>query len=340
MVPVPSETGASWGDLDEQYLTARFCVALSEAEYRKMEAAINQLKATKTTWHATTYNCNAFAADVARAISLDPPNPNMYLPESFIKRMAELNPRGKPASPVCLLRLPEFQSAAGGAAGAEAARDAACRAAPPVGQSVIRSATRTLMKKARFVRAFFVTCAAADAAISDPGRKYRPDRPAEHAVKLRREIAQSRRRLVAVAKDHQQKQRRRDHREPEDHAHHIGAVLGDLLGRAVVAESDIGSCVRILLSLMTGEARRRVAETRNRCSCSVVVRHAPRAHGLAAGIRRPMISAASQRSRDIRSAHDRAVPRAVELANRVQRSRCSACCASGSSAAKVLSTGP
>ena len=100
MVPVPSDTGVSWGDLDEQYLTARFCVALTEAEYRKAESRyIRQLQATKTTWHATTYNCNAFAADVARAINLDPPNPNMYLPETFIKRMAELNPRGKPASP-------------------------------------------------------------------------------------------------------------------------------------------------------------------------------------------------------------------------------------------------
>ena len=94
MVPVPSETGASWGDLDEQYLTARFCVTLTEAEYRKVEAAINRLKATKTTWHATTYNCNAFAADVAKAANLDPPNPNMYLPEAFIKRMADLNARG------------------------------------------------------------------------------------------------------------------------------------------------------------------------------------------------------------------------------------------------------
>ncbi|MET0277300.1 MAG: hypothetical protein ABW198_03110 [Pseudorhodoplanes sp.] len=99
MVPVPSETGASWGDLDEQYLTAKFCVALSEAEYRRMEAYINQLKATKTTWHATTYNCNAFAADIAKHIGLDSPNPNMYLPENFIKRMAESNPRGKPSNP-------------------------------------------------------------------------------------------------------------------------------------------------------------------------------------------------------------------------------------------------
>ena len=67
MVPVESETGASWGDLDEQYLTGRFCVTLTEAEYRKALAYIKHLQATKKTWHATTYNCNAFAADIARA---------------------------------------------------------------------------------------------------------------------------------------------------------------------------------------------------------------------------------------------------------------------------------
>lgn len=99
MVPVESETGPSWGDQDEQYLTARFCVTLTEAEYRKALAYIKQLQATKKTWHATTYNCNAFAADIARHIGLDSPNPNMYLPETFIKRMAESNPRGKPATP-------------------------------------------------------------------------------------------------------------------------------------------------------------------------------------------------------------------------------------------------
>ena len=97
MVPVESETGPSWGDQDEQYLTARFCVTLTEAEYRKALAYIKHLQATKKTWHATTYNCNAFAADIARHIGLDSPNPNMYLPESFIKRMADLNRGGKPS---------------------------------------------------------------------------------------------------------------------------------------------------------------------------------------------------------------------------------------------------
>ncbi len=95
--PVPAETGVSYGDLDEQYLTARFCVTLTEAEYRKAVVYIKNLQATKKTWHAGTYNCNSFGADIAKFIGLDTPNPNMYLPERFINRLAEDNPRGKKA---------------------------------------------------------------------------------------------------------------------------------------------------------------------------------------------------------------------------------------------------
>ncbi len=94
--PVPAETGVSWGDLDEQYLTARFCVTLTEPEYRRAVAYIRNLQATKKTWHAGTYNCNSFAADIAKFIGLDTPNPNMYLPERFINRLAEDN-RGRRA---------------------------------------------------------------------------------------------------------------------------------------------------------------------------------------------------------------------------------------------------
>lgn len=108
MVPVESETGPSWGDQDEQYLTARFCVTLTEAEYRKALAYIKHLQATKKTWHATTYNCNSFAADIARHIGLDSPNPNMYLPQTFINRMADLNRGGKPSNPFAA-SVPGFQ---------------------------------------------------------------------------------------------------------------------------------------------------------------------------------------------------------------------------------------
>ena len=104
--PVPAETGVSWGDLDEQYLTARFCVTLTEAEYKKVVAVIRNLQATKTTWHAGTYNCNSFGADIAKAAGLDVPNPNMYLPERFINRLAEDNSRGRKSdASVGLLQL-------------------------------------------------------------------------------------------------------------------------------------------------------------------------------------------------------------------------------------------
>lgn len=93
--PVPAETGVSWGDLDEQYLTARYCVTLTEAEYKKVVGVIKNLQATKTTWHAGTYNCNSFGADIAKSVGLDVPNPNMYLPERFINRLAEDNPYNK-----------------------------------------------------------------------------------------------------------------------------------------------------------------------------------------------------------------------------------------------------
>lgn len=93
--PVEAETGVSYGDLDEQYLTARFCVALSKAEYDRAAAYIRHLQATTKTWHAPTYNCNSFAADIAKHIGLDTPNPNAYLPETFIKRLAEDNAPGK-----------------------------------------------------------------------------------------------------------------------------------------------------------------------------------------------------------------------------------------------------
>jgi len=93
--PVEAETGVSYGDLDEQYLTARFCVALSKAEYDRASAYIRHLQATTKTWHAPTYNCNSFAADIAKHVGLDTPNPNAYLPETFIKRLAEDNAPGK-----------------------------------------------------------------------------------------------------------------------------------------------------------------------------------------------------------------------------------------------------
>jgi hypothetical protein len=90
-VPVAAETGPSDGDVDEQFMTARYCVTLTEAEYNKVAAYIKQLQGKHKTWHGTTYNCNSFGMDVAKFIGLDTPNPNASLPKDLINKLAELN---------------------------------------------------------------------------------------------------------------------------------------------------------------------------------------------------------------------------------------------------------
>jgi len=95
LVPVPAETGVSWGDTDEQYLTARFCVTLNDSDFNKVTAYIKKLQGEHHTWHGTSYNCNAFAADVAKYMGLDTPNPNLYLPETFVTKLGDYNKNTK-----------------------------------------------------------------------------------------------------------------------------------------------------------------------------------------------------------------------------------------------------
>ena len=91
VVPVPSETGASFGDLDEQYLTARYCVVLNEAEYNKLAVFIRKLQARSTEWHAPTKNCNGFIGEVAQSVGLIAPPTHILLPEHYVTMMRDLN---------------------------------------------------------------------------------------------------------------------------------------------------------------------------------------------------------------------------------------------------------
>jgi hypothetical protein len=90
-IPVAAETGPSDGDVDEQFMTARYCVTLTEAEYNRLVPYIRQLQAEHKTWHGTTYNCNSFGMDVAKYVGLDTPNPNASLPKDLIEKLADLN---------------------------------------------------------------------------------------------------------------------------------------------------------------------------------------------------------------------------------------------------------
>ena len=91
LIPVISETGASDGDTEDIYITARYRILLSEAEYNWITAYIKQLQANSPLWHAALYNCNAFVADIAKAMGLRTPYLTVQMPKDFINNLRELN---------------------------------------------------------------------------------------------------------------------------------------------------------------------------------------------------------------------------------------------------------
>jgi len=103
--PVDAETGPSDGDVDEQFMTAHYCVTLTEAEYNRLVPYIKQLQSEHKTWHGPTYNCNSFGMDIAKFVGLDTPNPNANLPKDLIERLAELN-KNRPRNMTALSSAP------------------------------------------------------------------------------------------------------------------------------------------------------------------------------------------------------------------------------------------
>jgi hypothetical protein len=91
LVPVPAETGPSDGDLEEEYVSARFRVILSEAQYKKVAAYVKEKQASSTPWHAALYNCNAWVGDVARFAGLQAPTNHLLYPADYINEMRRLN---------------------------------------------------------------------------------------------------------------------------------------------------------------------------------------------------------------------------------------------------------
>jgi hypothetical protein len=92
IIPVPSETGKSYGDLDEQYLTANYRVYLSEADARKVFAYIQRKQANSPLWWNGVYNCTAFIADIAAFMGLKtPPTATWMYPENMVNAMKQIN---------------------------------------------------------------------------------------------------------------------------------------------------------------------------------------------------------------------------------------------------------
>ena len=96
VVPVPSEIGASDGDLEEQYVLARFRVWIDAAQYKQLVGYIKERKAHKGPWNAFFNNCVTFGRDVAVFLNLDVPlvlrTPSVVMyPETVVKLLREAN---------------------------------------------------------------------------------------------------------------------------------------------------------------------------------------------------------------------------------------------------------
>ena len=87
---VPSETGATYGDLDEQYLTASYRVYLSEADAKKVFAYIKRQQESSPLWNAATTNCTAFIGRIATFMGLNAPF-HLLKPEEYVNKLRELN---------------------------------------------------------------------------------------------------------------------------------------------------------------------------------------------------------------------------------------------------------
>jgi len=91
VLPVPAETGASYGDLDEQYVTAHYRVYLSEPDAKKAFAYIKHLQEISLLWHGPTYNCMTFIGSIANYIGLKAPATGLMYPEDWVKKLEEMN---------------------------------------------------------------------------------------------------------------------------------------------------------------------------------------------------------------------------------------------------------
>ena len=87
---VPSETGASYGDLDEQYLTASYRVYLNEADAQKVFTYIKHLQETSPLWNAETTNCTNFIGQIASFMGLKTPF-HLLTPEEYVNELKALN---------------------------------------------------------------------------------------------------------------------------------------------------------------------------------------------------------------------------------------------------------
>lgn len=90
VVPVRAETGWSDGDLEEEYVSNRFRVLLTEPQYAKLVAHIRHKQANSPLWHAALRNCNIWTGEIAQYLGLRT-GFHWLPPAEYIGKIKELN---------------------------------------------------------------------------------------------------------------------------------------------------------------------------------------------------------------------------------------------------------
>lgn len=88
---VPGEVGFRKED-PRKPTTAVYYRRLSAAQYAHLNRTVHRLKATERAWHMTFYNCNDFAAQIAREMGMVAPF-SWTLPNTFVRNLEALNGR-------------------------------------------------------------------------------------------------------------------------------------------------------------------------------------------------------------------------------------------------------
>jgi hypothetical protein len=87
---VPSETGASYGDLDPEYLTANYRVYLNEPDAKRVFTYIKNLQASSPVWNAEISNCTSFIGNIASFMGLKVPD-RWQRPEEYVNNLKAMN---------------------------------------------------------------------------------------------------------------------------------------------------------------------------------------------------------------------------------------------------------
>jgi hypothetical protein len=90
LIWVPSDTGPSDGDLEDEYLAASHRVYLTKDQYDRVVAFIRDLQRNSPMWHAAIYNCSSFVARIANFMGFTTPG-HLEYPENFINGIKAMN---------------------------------------------------------------------------------------------------------------------------------------------------------------------------------------------------------------------------------------------------------